>query len=223
MPPFHKSQVSLIFTSEGLDKHHTSGVHPRIVSWGANTFFILAWGTHPVSPMRETVEFLRPVRDKWVAGVIDFSGSSPEIKEPNICATCHGRSIKPLWGDYPHWEGTELHDANAAQSDEYGSLVAAMASSDPRLEPLDMTDGPTHPVYSQGHRALAPIAYSPPFELNVQLARRHGEVLFHNILASYIYKLLVAVADTPLMYLGTWLLRDIKNESRGQGLIHESG
>ena len=42
------------------------------------------------------------------------------------------------------------------------------------------------------------------------------------ILASYIYKLLVAAADTPLMYLGTWLLRDIKNESKQQGLIHES-
>lgn len=41
------------------------------------------------------------------------------------------------------------------------------------------------------------------------------------ILASYIYKLLVAAADTPLMYVGTWLFRDIKDESRRQGWIHE--
>ena len=39
------------------------------------------------------------------------------------------------------------------------------------------------------------------------------------ILASYAYKLLVAAADTPLMYLGTWMFRDIEEESRSQGLL----
>ena len=42
------------------------------------------------------------------------------------------------------------------------------------------------------------------------------------IIASYIFKLLVAAADTPLMYLGTWLFRDIREESRRRGMIHES-
>lgn len=41
------------------------------------------------------------------------------------------------------------------------------------------------------------------------------------ILASYAYKLLVAAADTPLMYLGTWLLRDVKEESRRRMLIED--
>ena len=42
------------------------------------------------------------------------------------------------------------------------------------------------------------------------------------IAASYAYKLLVAAADTPLMYLGTSLFRDIKKESRERNLIHEA-
>ncbi len=42
------------------------------------------------------------------------------------------------------------------------------------------------------------------------------------IVSSYIYKLLVALADTPLMYLGTRLFKDIKQESIKRGLIHES-
>ncbi len=42
------------------------------------------------------------------------------------------------------------------------------------------------------------------------------------ILASYTYKLLVAAADTPLMYAGTWLFRDIKEQSRKSGLIPEA-
>lgn len=41
------------------------------------------------------------------------------------------------------------------------------------------------------------------------------------IVSSYIYKLLVALADTPLMYLFTRLFKDIKQESIKRGLIHE--
>ncbi len=43
------------------------------------------------------------------------------------------------------------------------------------------------------------------------------------ILSSYLYKLLIAVLDTPLMYLGSWWLRDIKEESIRKGLITEHG
>lgn len=42
------------------------------------------------------------------------------------------------------------------------------------------------------------------------------------IAASYAYKLLVAAADTPLMYLGTKLFADIKAESIRKGLIQEA-
>lgn len=42
------------------------------------------------------------------------------------------------------------------------------------------------------------------------------------IIASYVFKLLVAAVDTPFMYLGTWLFADIREESRRRGLIHES-
>ena len=42
------------------------------------------------------------------------------------------------------------------------------------------------------------------------------------IVASYSFKLIVAAVDTPLMYAGTWIFADIKDESRGSGLIEES-
>ena len=41
------------------------------------------------------------------------------------------------------------------------------------------------------------------------------------ILSSYVYKLLVAAVDTPLMYLGTSLFRDIRAESLRRHLIGE--
>ena len=46
------------------------------------------------------------------------------------------------------------------------------------------------------------------------------EQIIDVIIAGYIFKLIVALFDTPLMYLGTYLLRDIEDESRSQGLIH---
>ena len=39
------------------------------------------------------------------------------------------------------------------------------------------------------------------------------------ILSSYVFKLLVAAADTPLMYAATWILRDVRHESQRRGLI----
>ena len=43
--------------------------------------------------------------------------------------------------------------------------------------------------------------------------------IWNTIVAGYVFKLLVAAVDTPFMYLGTWLLRDIKEHSRAQGVI----
>ncbi len=41
------------------------------------------------------------------------------------------------------------------------------------------------------------------------------------IFASYLYKLLVAAVDTPLLYLGARIFADVKRESIEKGLIHE--
>ncbi len=48
-----------------------------------------------------------------------------------------------------------------------------------------------------------------------------GREIGYVILSSYLYKLLVAAADTPLMYLGTALFRDIRAESLKRRLIDE--
>ncbi len=48
------------------------------------------------------------------------------------------------------------------------------------------------------------------------------EQIINVIIAGYIFKLLVALCDTPLMYLGARLFRDIESESRSNGLIHEA-
>ena len=90
-----------------------------------------------LSNSRTPVEFLRQEDDRWSAGVIDFSGATPEITEPASCQTCHGPLNKPLWGAWSQWDGTELVDP----SDTLGiaATVSAMESTDPRIEPLDFS------------------------------------------------------------------------------------
>jgi len=48
------------------------------------------------------------------------------------------------------------------------------------------------------------------------------EQIINVIIAGYIFKLIVALCDTPLMYLGARIFRDIEAESRSNGLIHEA-
>ena len=96
--------------------------------------------------MRESVEFLRPVKDRWVAGVIEFGGARPIIREPQSCMACHGSATKPLWGDDPAWVGTELDSmalyydsvwpSSHVRDPDFARLLDAMQSTDPRAQGL---------------------------------------------------------------------------------------
>ena len=143
LPRLHKLHAVLVYESEALFKDHVSAEHPRVVSWGANADFVLSWATDPDSPGYEGVEFLRPVEGDWVAGVIDFSGPSPRITEPEICGTCHGPLNKPLWGPNNFWDGTEGENESHRYTEPVTERAAeatlrAMRSSDPRLQPLHL-------------------------------------------------------------------------------------
>ena len=98
LPVLHKRHVAFVYRSEALFKEFISGQYPRVISWGADGRFVFSWSTDPASPGHEFVEFLKPERDRWIAGVIDFSGSTPTLREPAACASCHGQLHKPLWG-----------------------------------------------------------------------------------------------------------------------------
>ena len=116
-----------------------SGDHPRIISFGADGRFTFAWNTDPDAPsqFRDSVEFLRQDDDAWTAGVIDFSETSPSIKEPASCAVCHGQLNKPLWGKWYEWEGTEYDNSEA--DDFNANMRRLYESDDQRIEPLDFS------------------------------------------------------------------------------------
>ena len=137
LPDGHLRYFVLVFRSEALFSDFVSPEKPRVISWGSEGRFVLSWSTDLDSPGRDAVEFLEQGSDRWVAGVIDFSGDEVRITEPRACATCHGPLRKPLWGQWLQWDGTEAGQGDTNSPEEIAATLAALASTDPRLAPLE--------------------------------------------------------------------------------------
>ena len=173
LPSAHKQNFISVLESASPAAAHTSATHPRIVSWGADGRFILAWNTNPAVPHFEQVEFLQPVpaEGRWTAGVIDFSGSAPTLTTPAACATCHGSLNKPLWGKEP-WEGTEEPIQGGSDPAFLRSLAA---STHPRLATLD---------FGRRFRAgdsLLTFRLEGNWAFGKELTLRHATVLFQTL------------------------------------------
>ena len=187
LPVFHRRHFVLVFESGGLASDFVSGERPRVVSWGTDARFVLSWGTDPLSPFRESVEFLSRGRDRWVAGVIDFSGERAEIREPAVCSSCHGSLGKPLWGQ-ERYAGTE--DATTGAFALSPFVATAYWSSLPRLSalqfglPRSASSRRLVVMKHNGAREFPDRQYlRPTFESSATFAWRHAEVLFGQIAA----------------------------------------
>ena len=187
LPTLHKAHSVLVFKSQALGADFISSQNPRVISYGADSRFVLSWVTDPNSPFYEKVEFLEPVRDNWAAGIIDFSATAPVIRYPPICSSCHGQLNKPLWGHTPSFPGTEgerLDDSRADDgldriSDDAASVLRhARSSTDPRLTPLGLQR--TIPTTTPTHTRTSLVTPIPLVDdLGITLGWRHIEVLFH--------------------------------------------
>ena len=171
LPPLHKRHFVAVRDSESPAADFISTSHPRIVSWGADARFVVTWTTNPEDPGSDKVEFLQPVpaEGRWIAGVIDFSGDSPEIRHPAACAQCHGDLGKPVWGADDVHDGTE--DTRALHQ-------AMSTSTHPRLTPLELD------AYQKAPRQIEFAnrdSQTPNWEFALVLALRHSEVLFNHL------------------------------------------
>lgn len=196
LPPLHKAHFVAIHSSWGPAPDFISPTEPRIVSWGADSRFIVSWTTNRDHAEANQISFLQPVADegRWIAGVIDFSAESPEIRHPTTCARCHSSLNRPLWGPEFRNLGTEEESQNEsfrAFSDDVVALYATMRSStDPRLAPLDRSDylpDRKRSVFMPNGKGTSPV-----WELAGSLLLRHAEVLFRQLRDSPDYDTFVA-------------------------------
>ena len=210
LPPLHKRHFVAVHDSASPAADFISTSHPRIVSWGADASFVVTWTTDPEDPESDNVEFLQPVtaEGRWIAGLIDFSGDSPEIRHPETCAQCHGDLGKPLWGADNVHDGTEGETVSRTLSEDAVALHEAMsASTHPRLTPLELGR------YQNAPRTIGFAnreGQIPTWEFALVLALRHSEVLFNRLRVRQDYARLsgsVACASSS-----SDLLRTIRSE-----------
>ena len=181
LPPLHKRHFVAVHDSASPATDFISTSHPRIISWGADASFVVTWTTNPGDPESDNVEFLQPVpaEGRWIAGVIDFSGDSPQLRHPAACAQCHGDLRKPLWGADDVHDGTEGETLSRTLSEDAVALHQAMsASTHPRLTPLELNR------YQSAPRTIGFAnreSQIPTWEFALVLALRHSEVLFNRL------------------------------------------
>ena len=184
LPDAYKQRFVMMYNSGAPAAPHVSGDYPRVISFGGDGALTFAWTTDPSAPaeLNQSVEFLRQNDTDWTAGVIDFSGESPQIVEPALCQICHSPLNKPMWGMWGEWPGSETVLAGRFDETVVQSAAAAMeralASSDPRIEPLDFSASSivsnsrflTPPDQPQSTAAVE--------EAGAVWAWRHAEVLY---------------------------------------------
>ena len=181
LPPLHKRHFVAVHDSASPAADFISTSHPRIISWGADASFVVTWTTNPGDPDSDNVEFLQPVpaEERWVAGVIDFSGDSPQLRHPEACAQCHGDLRKPLWGADDVHDGTEGETLSRTLSEDALALHQAMSTSThPRLTQLELNG------YQSAPRTIGFAnreRQAPNWEFALVLALRHSEVLFNRL------------------------------------------
>ena len=181
LPPLHKRHFVAVHGSASPAADFISTSHPRIISWGADASFVVTWTTNPGDPESDNVEFLQPVpaEGRWIAGVIDFSGDSPQLRHPAACAQCHGDLRKPLWGADDVHDGTEGETLSRTLSEGAVALHRAMSTSThPRLTPLELNR------YQNAPRTIGFAnreSQIPTWEFALVLALRHSEVLFNRL------------------------------------------
>ena len=191
LPDAYKQRFVLVYSSEAAAAAHVSGDYPRAISFGGDGALTFAWNTDPSAPaeFNQSVEFVRQNDTDWTAGVIDFSGESPQIIEPASCQSCHGPLNKPMWGMWGEWAGSETVVPGAFDDAVVQSAAAAMervlASSDPRIEPLDFSAS----SFEGGIRFLTPSGRVPSVsaveEAGAVWAWRHAEVLYRILKGRY--------------------------------------
>ena len=181
LPPLHKRHFVAVHDSASPAADFISTSHPRIISWGADAGFVVTWTTNPEDPDSDNVEFLQPVpaEGRWIAGVIDFSGDSPQLRHPAACAQCHSDLRKPLWGADDVHDGTEGETLSRTLSEDAVALHRAMSTSThPRLTPLELNR------YQNAPRTIGFAnreSQIPTWEFALVLALRHSEVLFNRL------------------------------------------
>jgi len=118
LPANFRSRYVLVYASRSLQG--ATPRHPRVIMFGLDARFILAFSGSPESKgydLIETIEFddrakkfnFRSIEfpSERTNTVTEESALSPRISErnPSLCMSCHRQELRPNWDSYAGWPG----------------------------------------------------------------------------------------------------------------------
>ena len=109
--------------------------HPRVLLFGSDARFLMAFGSDPDDPGREVID-IAELEDSgfWKFRSIDFGTSPPTLSpDDSACTGCHADPPRPFWGSYPNWPGMfgpQQDRVTAAQANRLNELRANPSASD---------------------------------------------------------------------------------------------
>lgn len=127
LPAEYVRSFSLIYRTRALAQDRVSAARPRVLLFGENASFIIAYNSHPsggkaLPGEREAIETLAfdPLTGKSYLREIVFDGQVPDLSmvktNPQKCLACHtqspdgvssdhGLAVRGLWDPYNSWSG----------------------------------------------------------------------------------------------------------------------
>ena len=139
---------SFVLMKESGSRHLASSQYPRVITYGSDPRFLLAYGGHPEDANYEVIEMAELDRQSglWRFRELDFRGGEARLSpDDSSCQACHGNPVRPIWQSFPTWEGAVgevAGELTQADVDLLGDL-ASRPHDDPRYARLRFPDPST--------------------------------------------------------------------------------
>jgi hypothetical protein len=138
---------SFVLVNDSGSLQRASPERPRQILFGPDARFLIGVGAVAGDPRAEEIEFadFQAEDGRYHFGTIVFSpGQAAKVThDDRHCLGCHGRTPRPIWGQYPDWAGAYGDDQGRIEPalQERFAAFAAAAPSDPRYQRLHFAAG----------------------------------------------------------------------------------
>jgi hypothetical protein len=157
LPPDFRRNVTFVFRSASLQQADQAS--PRAILWDEQGRFVLTLNGNDAQKGHQAFEIMQgdPTTDQLHFYKIDFplkrdlhGKTQASLNEPAECLACHGRNPRPIWKEYPIWEGV------------YGSKDDTLPEGEKADYEKFLVSARNHPVY----RNLVPGEKDPEWSLD---------------------------------------------------------
>ena len=151
LPANHRRGFELSIDTSIHRSRDASTTAPWVVASGADSRFVLGWGTDPSRSGYDLVYWIARMGNRTHAGLIDFSGTNPRISNSPGCLRCHARASEDGTTTEPVFRTKPADDSTR-------DMLLQTLSEDRRVGPLEVA--PLRPILQADWQPLEGIDWT---------------------------------------------------------------